>query len=52
MSARTTHLESGDYTLGVTSNLAMMVQGNGTPLRTAEDEGITGVVDLLLLRET
>ncbi len=35
------HLETGDYTLGVTSNLAMMVQGNGTLLRTAEEEGVS-----------
>ncbi|GAA3123958.1 NAD(P)-dependent oxidoreductase [Streptosporangium carneum] len=34
------HLESGDYTRGVTSNLAMMVQANGTLLRTAEDQGV------------
>ncbi|MEV5569156.1 NAD(P)-binding domain-containing protein [Spirillospora sp. NPDC052269] len=35
------HLESGDYTLGVTSNLAMMVQANETLLRTAEDQGVS-----------
>lgn len=35
------HLESGDYTLGVTSNLAMMVQANGTLLRTAEEQGVS-----------
>ncbi|MFB4304839.1 NAD(P)-dependent oxidoreductase [Actinomadura sp. GTD37] len=35
------HLESGDYTLGVTSNLAMMVQGNRTLLRTAEEQGVS-----------
>ncbi|NKZ04895.1 NAD(P)-dependent oxidoreductase [Actinomadura latina] len=35
------HLETGDYTLGVTSNLAMMVQGNRTLLRTAEEEGVS-----------
>ncbi|MFC5180174.1 NAD(P)-dependent oxidoreductase [Actinomadura harenae] len=34
-------LEAGDYTLGVTSNLAMMVQANGTLLRTAEDQGVS-----------
>ncbi|WP_026415610.1 NAD(P)-dependent oxidoreductase [Actinomadura oligospora] len=34
-------LESGDYTLGVTSNLAMMVQANATLLRTAEDQGVS-----------
>ncbi|MCP2335388.1 NAD(P)-dependent oxidoreductase [Actinomadura rupiterrae] len=34
-------LESGDYTLGVTSNLAMMVQGNATLLRTAEEQGVS-----------
>ncbi|MFF7648387.1 NAD(P)-dependent oxidoreductase [Streptomyces sp. NPDC007983] len=36
-----THLETGDYTLGVTSNLAMMVEGNGTLLRTAEEQGVS-----------
>ncbi|QKW32710.1 NAD(P)-dependent oxidoreductase [Actinomadura sp. NAK00032] len=35
------HLESGDYTTGVTSNLAMMVQGNATLLRTAEEQGVS-----------
>ncbi|SNT19870.1 3-hydroxyisobutyrate dehydrogenase [Actinomadura meyerae] len=35
------HLESGDYTSGVTSNLAMMVQGNRTLLRTAEEQGVS-----------
>lgn len=34
-------LESGDYTEGVTSNLAMMVRGNGTLLRTAEEQGVS-----------
>ncbi|MFD7505294.1 NAD(P)-dependent oxidoreductase [Streptomyces sp. NPDC059850] len=34
-------LETGDYTLGVTSNLAMMVEGNGTLLRTAEEQGVS-----------
>ncbi|MFC4910541.1 NAD(P)-dependent oxidoreductase [Actinomadura gamaensis] len=34
-------LESGDYTLGVTSNLAMMVEGNATLLRTAEEQGVS-----------
>ncbi|MFI0818900.1 NAD(P)-dependent oxidoreductase [Streptomyces sp. NPDC021098] len=36
-----THLETGDYTLGVTSNLAMMVEGNGTLLRTAAEQGVS-----------
>jgi 3-hydroxyisobutyrate dehydrogenase-like beta-hydroxyacid dehydrogenase len=36
-----THLETGDYTLGVTSNLAMMVQGNATLLRTAEEQDVS-----------
>jgi hypothetical protein len=36
-----THLETGDYTLGVTSNLAMMVEANGTLLRTAEEQGVS-----------
>ncbi len=35
------HLESGDYTRGVTSNLAMMVQANSTLLRTAEEQGVS-----------
>ncbi|WP_066945595.1 NAD(P)-dependent oxidoreductase [Microtetraspora fusca] len=35
------HLESGDYTKGVTSNLAMMVQGNSTLLRTAAGQGVS-----------
>ena len=35
------HLESGDYTKGVVSNLAMMVQGNSTLLRTAEEQGVS-----------
>jgi len=35
------HLESGDYTTGVVSNLAMMVEGNSTLLRTAEEQGIS-----------
>ncbi|GAA4238467.1 NAD(P)-binding domain-containing protein [Actinomadura meridiana] len=34
-------LETGDYTLGVTSNLAMMVEANGTLLRTAEEQGVS-----------
>ncbi|MER5320529.1 NAD(P)-dependent oxidoreductase [Streptosporangium roseum] len=34
-------LESGDYTKGVVSNLAMMVEGNSTMLRTAEDQGVS-----------
>ncbi|MFB4302767.1 NAD(P)-dependent oxidoreductase [Actinomadura sp. NTSP31] len=35
------HLESGDYTRGVTSNLAMMVRGNATLLRTAEEQRVS-----------
>ncbi|MFI6579142.1 NAD(P)-dependent oxidoreductase [Nocardiopsis sp. NPDC050513] len=35
------HLESGDYTTGVVSNLAMMVRGNDTMLRTAEERGVS-----------
>ncbi|HEY8479470.1 MAG TPA: NAD(P)-binding domain-containing protein [Spirillospora sp.] len=35
------HLEAGDYTLGVTSNLAMMVEANKTLLRTAEEQGVS-----------
>jgi 3-hydroxyisobutyrate dehydrogenase-like beta-hydroxyacid dehydrogenase len=35
------HLESGDYTGGVVSNLAMMVEGNATLLRTAEEQGVS-----------
>ncbi|QLH22574.1 NAD(P)-dependent oxidoreductase [Streptomyces sp. Rer75] len=34
-------LETGDYTLDVTSNLAMMVEANGTLLRTAEEQGVS-----------
>ncbi|MFF0525110.1 NAD(P)-dependent oxidoreductase [Actinomadura nitritigenes] len=34
-------LGSGDYTRGVTSNLAMMVRGNATLLRTAEEQGVS-----------
>ena len=34
-------LESGDYTEGVTSNLAMMTAGNATLLRTAEEQGVS-----------
>ncbi|MDH2423877.1 NAD(P)-binding domain-containing protein [Sphaerisporangium sp. TRM90804] len=34
-------LTSGDYTEGVTSNLAMMVQGNATLLRTAREQGVS-----------
>ncbi|AWS46984.1 NAD(P)-dependent oxidoreductase [Streptosporangium sp. 'caverna'] len=37
----TGHLESGDYTGGVVSNLAMMVEGNATLLRTAEEQGVS-----------
>lgn len=35
------HLESGDYTKGVASNLAMMVKGNATLLRTAEEQKVS-----------
>jgi 3-hydroxyisobutyrate dehydrogenase-like beta-hydroxyacid dehydrogenase len=35
------HLESGDYTKGVVSNLAMMVEGNSTLLRTAEEQEVS-----------
>ncbi|WP_257900546.1 NAD(P)-dependent oxidoreductase [Saccharothrix obliqua] len=35
------HLESGDYTKGVVSNLAMQVAGNATLLRTAEEQGVS-----------
>lgn len=35
------HLESGDYTKGVVSNLAMMVEGNSTLLRTAEEQRVS-----------
>ncbi|RZQ63119.1 NAD(P)-dependent oxidoreductase [Amycolatopsis suaedae] len=35
------HLATGDYTAGVTSNLAMMTQGNATLLRTAEEQGVS-----------
>ncbi|TKK87437.1 NAD(P)-dependent oxidoreductase [Herbidospora galbida] len=34
-------LESGDYTEGVVSNLAMMVEGNATLLRTAEEQRVS-----------
>jgi 3-hydroxyisobutyrate dehydrogenase-like beta-hydroxyacid dehydrogenase len=34
------HLECGDYTKDVTSNLAMMVRANTTLLRTAEEQGV------------
>ncbi len=34
-------LESGDYKSGVVSNLAMMVEGNATLLRTAEEQGVS-----------
>ncbi|WP_328905531.1 NAD(P)-binding domain-containing protein [Streptomyces sp. NBC_00234] len=39
-------LTSGDYTTGVVSNLAMMVAGNTTLLRTAEEQGVSS--ELLL----
>ncbi|WP_433171772.1 NAD(P)-dependent oxidoreductase [Actinoallomurus sp. CA-150999] len=35
------HLESGDYTGGVASNLAMQVAGTATLLRTAEEQGVS-----------
>ncbi|GAA5021534.1 NAD(P)-binding domain-containing protein [Actinopolymorpha pittospori] len=35
------HLHSGDYTRGVVSNLAMMVAGNTTLLRTAQEQGVS-----------
>jgi 3-hydroxyisobutyrate dehydrogenase-like beta-hydroxyacid dehydrogenase len=35
------HLESGDYTEGVGSNLAMMTEANATLLTTAEDQGVS-----------
>ncbi|WP_405365599.1 NAD(P)-dependent oxidoreductase [Kitasatospora sp. NBC_00039] len=34
-------LESGDYTQGVVSNLAMQVAGTSTLLRTAEEQGVS-----------
>ncbi|WP_309061865.1 NAD(P)-binding domain-containing protein [Streptomyces sp.] len=34
-------LESGDYTKGVVSNLAMQSAGNATLLRTAEEQGVS-----------
>ncbi|UYQ62523.1 NAD(P)-dependent oxidoreductase [Streptomyces peucetius] len=34
-------LESGDRTTGVVSNLAMMVTGNATLLRTADEQGVS-----------
>lgn len=34
-------LETGDYTLGVVSNLAMQVAGTPTFLRTAEEQGVS-----------
>ncbi|MBE1484811.1 NAD(P)-dependent oxidoreductase [Plantactinospora soyae] len=34
-------LESGDYTVGADSNLAMLVAGNATLLRTAEEQGVS-----------
>jgi 3-hydroxyisobutyrate dehydrogenase-like beta-hydroxyacid dehydrogenase len=34
-------LDSGDYTTGVVSNLAMQVAGNTTLLRTAEEQGVS-----------
>jgi 3-hydroxyisobutyrate dehydrogenase and related beta-hydroxyacid dehydrogenases len=34
------HLACGDYTKGVTSNLAMMCRANTTLLRTAEEQGV------------
>jgi 3-hydroxyisobutyrate dehydrogenase-like beta-hydroxyacid dehydrogenase len=35
------HAPSGDYTGGVVSNLAMMIEGNSTLLRTAEEQGVS-----------
>ncbi|GAB2843071.1 NAD(P)-binding domain-containing protein [Streptomyces deserti] len=35
------HLESGDYTKDVVSNLEMQVAGNATLLRTAEEQGVS-----------
>ncbi|MCP3805528.1 NAD(P)-binding domain-containing protein [Allokutzneria sp. A3M-2-11 16] len=35
------HLVTGDYTTGVTSNLAMMAEGNATMLRTAQEQGVS-----------
>jgi hypothetical protein len=34
-------LDKGDYTSGVTSNLAMQVAGNATLLRTAAEQGVS-----------
>ncbi|WP_159940524.1 NAD(P)-dependent oxidoreductase [Nocardiopsis sp. FR6] len=34
-------LETGDYTTGVVSNLAMQARGNQTLLRTAEEQGVS-----------
>ncbi|MFI6481465.1 NAD(P)-dependent oxidoreductase [Nonomuraea sp. NPDC050663] len=34
-------LASGDYVTGVSSNLAMMVEGNATLLRTADEQGVS-----------
>jgi 3-hydroxyisobutyrate dehydrogenase-like beta-hydroxyacid dehydrogenase len=34
-------LETGDFTKGVVSNLSMMVEGNATLLRTAEEQGVS-----------
>ncbi|EIV91443.1 beta-hydroxyacid dehydrogenase, 3-hydroxyisobutyrate dehydrogenase [Frankia sp. QA3] len=39
-SATAEHLDSGDYTTGVMSNLAMQVAGNATLLRTAAELGV------------
>ncbi|GAA4198377.1 NAD(P)-binding domain-containing protein [Microbispora amethystogenes] len=35
------HLDTGDYTRNVTSGLAMMVRGNATLLRTAEEQRVS-----------
>jgi 3-hydroxyisobutyrate dehydrogenase-like beta-hydroxyacid dehydrogenase len=35
------HLETGDYTKNVVSNLAMMVEGNKTLLHTANEQGVS-----------
>jgi hypothetical protein len=34
-------LRSGDHTKGVVTNLAMMVEGNATLVRTAEEQGVS-----------
>ncbi|WP_086821610.1 NAD(P)-dependent oxidoreductase [Allokutzneria sp. NRRL B-24872] len=44
------HLASGDFTKGVTSNLAMMVEGNATLLATAEEQGVSPELLLPFMR--